>query len=204
MQLEQRFTLAHAPTVVWPQFHDIPALVQCLPGASLTGPMEGATVPLRFDVKLGPIAAGFVGTGTVTFDESAGSGVFEGSATDRRTNSRVKGAANFQVLPAPSGGSEIVVTVDYALTGTLAQFGRAGIVRELAAALTAQFARRLEAQLSQSSPRAEGQAEAQAAASGAEGDAGVVSGAAVKPLSLFGLLADVLRRQWARLRRRAA
>lgn len=198
MQLEQRFTLAHDPSVVWPQFQDIPALVECLPGASLTGPVEGSAVPLRFDVKLGPIAAGFVGSGNVTFDESAYQGVFDGAATDRRTNSRVKGAANFQVLPGVAGGTEVVVLVDYALTGTLAQFGRAGIVRELAAALTAQFASRLEERLNRTTA-AQGASTTLAAAESEAAGAAAPSAKPVQPLSLLGLIAQVLRRQWGRL-----
>jgi hypothetical protein len=43
----------------------------------------------------------------------------------------------------------VVVGVDYTLTGSLAQFSRGGIVRELANALTAQFAARLAARLPQ-------------------------------------------------------
>jgi uncharacterized protein len=196
MQLEQRFWLAHPPAVVWPQFQDIPALVGCLPGASLTGPVEGSTVPLRFDVKLGPISAGFVGAGSVTFDEAARTGVFDGSAVDRRTNSRVKGAANFQVLPGAKEGCDVVVVVDYTLTGPLAQFGRAGIVRELAGALTAQFASRLEQRLGGPAPTDAGAGvpEARPAAPGAQG---------AQPLSVMGLLGQVLRRLWARWFRRA-
>jgi hypothetical protein len=39
------------------------------------------------------------------------------------------------------------VRVDYVLSGSLAQFGRAGIVKELAGALTAQFAENLRVRL---------------------------------------------------------
>ncbi len=146
MQLEQRFTLAAPPEVAWPAFHRIELLVECLPGASLTGPAAVGEWPLRFDVKLGPITAGFVGTGRVSTDDRTHSGRFEGSATDKRTSSRVKGSASFAVEPG-SSGSIVRITVDYALTGTLAQFSRGGLVRELASALTAQFAANLSARL---------------------------------------------------------
>jgi len=163
MELEQQFELSIAPDLVWAAFQDIELLVTCLPGASLTGPAADGELPLRFEVKLGPIAAGFVGTGRVDFDQAARSGRFEGSASDKRTNSRVKGAAHFQLEPQipegsaagnPSTGSTVKVRVDYNLTGSLAQFSRAGIVRELASALTAQFANNLSERLLASTPQA--------------------------------------------------
>ena len=151
MQIEQSFALPLPPAAAWPAFHDIALLVQCLPGASLTGPVAGGEVPLRFDVKLGPIAAGFVGSGKVSFDEDRHGGRFEGAAADRKTNSRVKGAADFLLAPQDSG-TLVTVRVDYTLSGMLAQFGRAGIVRELATALTAQFAANLESRLAAAMP----------------------------------------------------
>ena len=147
MQIDQRFELPLAPAAAWPAFQDIALLVECLPGAALTGPAVDGDWPLRFDVRLGPIAAGFAGSGRVSFDDAAQHGRFEGAAADRKTASRVKGAADF-ALSAGGAGTIVVVSVDYALTGSLAQFSRAGIVRELANALTAQFAANLVARLS--------------------------------------------------------
>ena len=88
-----------------------------------------------------PAAAG------VSFDEAAQTGRFEGQAADKRTQSRVKGTADFGLGLRKPSGTAVTVTVDYALTGSLAQFSRGGIVRELAAALTAQFAQNLAARL---------------------------------------------------------
>lgn len=147
MQLEQRFRLSAPAARTWPAFRDVPLLVSCLPGASLEGPEQDGVWPLRFDVRLGPIAASFAGTGRLALDDAARSGRFEGQAADRKTQSRVKGAAAFALAEDETGGTEVSVSIDYALTGALAQFGRAGIVRELATALTAQFAQSLQARL---------------------------------------------------------
>lgn len=147
MQIEQRFQLPQPPQAVWQAFEDIGLLVDCLPGASLTADIVDGAVPLRFDVKLGPIKAGFVGNGQLSLYPEKRSGSFEGAAADRGTQSRVKGQASF-VVSEQAGGSAVDVTVDYALTGSLAQFSRGAIVRELANALTAQFAANLEARIS--------------------------------------------------------
>jgi carbon monoxide dehydrogenase subunit G len=192
MQIEQRFQLPLAPADAWPAFHDIALLVECLPGASLTGPAEGGEVPLRFDVKLGPIAAGFVGAGKVSFDEAARAGRFEGAAADRKTNSRVKGAADFS-LQEHRGGTLVTVLVDYTLSGALAQFGRAGIVRELATALTAQFAANLERRLTAATPAMTGQPQPLAPHPHT---------LAAAPLGGGSLLLQVLRARWARLTQR--
>jgi carbon-monoxide dehydrogenase small subunit len=44
--------------------------------------------------------------------------------------------------------TRVDVTIGYRLTGMLAQFGRAGLVQDLAARLTAAFAQNVEARLS--------------------------------------------------------
>jgi uncharacterized protein len=198
MQLEQRFPLAAPPARVWAAFRDVPLLVECLPGASLTGAEADGAWPLRFDAKLGPIAAGFLGQGRASFDDAARAGRFEGSAADARTQSRVRGVASFRV-EAEGETSVVVVGVDYTLTGSIAQFGRGGIVRELANALTVQFAARLAARLPQTSVEtpaspATSVASATATATASEATANRPS-AAVDAGPLLGL---VLRARWRR------
>lgn len=151
MQLEQSFTLAAEPARVWQAFHDVRLMVDCLPGASIKPGAEvvdGAEIPLLFKVKLGPIAAGFAGQGQLALDEAAQSGSFAGAAVDARSNSRVKGQASFALWPDPVG-TRVTLAVDFAITGSLAQFSREGIVRALAEQLTRQFADNLQARLPQ-------------------------------------------------------
>nr|WP_186329715.1 SRPBCC family protein [Variovorax boronicumulans] len=151
MQLEQSFTLAAEPARVWQAFHDVRLMVECLPGASIKPGAElteGAEIPLLFKVKLGPIAAGFAGQGQLVLDEAAQSGSFAGGAVDAKTNSRVKGQASFALLP-DAVGTRVALSVDFAITGSLAQFSREGIVRALAEQLTRQFADNLQARLPQ-------------------------------------------------------
>jgi carbon monoxide dehydrogenase subunit G len=206
MQLEQRFELPALPATVWAAFKDIGLLVDCLPGASLSGPAVDGELPLRFDVKLGPIAAAFAGSGRVSFDDAARQGRFEGSASDRRTQSRVKGAAQFTLEPG-GAGTVVQVRVDYALTGSLAQFSRGGIVRELAGALTSQFANNLAASLGRA-PATPTDAEADAASQPPTGHTAASSPVPAarpgpaQPLSAFALVAFALKARWLQLMRR--
>lgn len=186
MQLEQSFDLPVAPATAWPAFKDVELLVQCLPGAALAGPAVDGELPIRFDVKLGPIAAAFVGSGRVHLDDETQGGRFEGTAIDRRTNSRVKGAADFR-LAADGTGTRVSLVVDYSLTGTLAQFSRGAIVRELASALTSQFAANLAQRV---------HATAADAPTGAPASLPVAES---KPLNALPLLMLVLKSAWQRL-----
>lgn len=160
MQIEQAFTLQAPLEPVWHAFHDIDLLVGCLPGASIdpaAPAVADGSVALLFKVKLGPIAAQFKGRGQVTHDEAAHVGSFAGSAVDAKTNSRIKGEARFAVTPDPAAATEatrVAVTVDFTITGSLAQFSREGIVRALADTLSRQFADNLQRRLPQAAPAA--------------------------------------------------
>ena len=197
MQLEQQFLLTPPPAVAWPAFSDVALLVGCLPGASLTGESDAGQWPMRFDVRLGPVAASFAGQGRLVRDETTHTGRFEGQASDRRTGSRVKGSAAFALAPH-DGGTRVTVQVEYALTGALAQVGRAGIVRELAAALTAQFAANLQARLIErtDTPAPTGSASADAAQPEVQP---LQPAATPVPLDGGGLLWQALRRWLARI-----
>lgn len=157
MQLEQAFTLAAPIEPVWTAFHDVELLVDCLPGASIDPagtPADAQSVPLLFKVKLGPVAAAFAGQGRIALDDTARTGSFAGSAVDTRTSSRIKGEARFSVQPDADDArsTRVALTVDFTITGALAQFSREGIVRALADQLSRQFAEQLQARLPQAVP----------------------------------------------------
>src|SRR6185295_9508336 len=145
MQLEQSFDLAVPREAAWSAFQDVAMLVSCLPGASLASAADADPLQLGFAVKLGPITANFTGQGQIAYGTDY-TGSLSGSGADRGTGSRVKGSATFE-LRETTGGTHVRLAIDYALTGTLAQFGRAGIVKELAAGITRQFAANLRSRL---------------------------------------------------------
>lgn len=150
MQIEQGFKVDSPLKTVWAAFRQPEQLVSCLPGASIDGEPNGGVLPLVFKVKLGPIAANFKGVGDIQFDDEAHSGAFSGSAVDHRSNSRVKGLAQFELKPSSDNTTEVKVAVDFSISGPLAQFSRENLVRSLADQLTLQFASNLQWQLTQS------------------------------------------------------
>jgi len=179
VQLEETFELPFAQARVWASFKDIPLLVSCLPGASLQGNPGADPLQLVFTVKLGPVSARFAGEGSVVYDENY-TGTLTGAGTDRATNSRVKGSAAF-ALEAVDSATRVRLVIDYGLSGVLAQVGRPGIVKEMAAGLTRQFAANLRARIAERAGSVEGEA----------GDESLAA-AATQPLNAGALLGGAL------------
>lgn len=196
MQLEQSFDLPCARAAAWPAFADVAMLVACMPGATLEGaprPAEGGTeLDLLFTVKLGPITGAFQGKGVIRRDEATHAGAFAGAGADRKSGSRVKGEARFTLTEVAPGETRVDVMVDYQLSGPLAQFSRGAIVKELAAAMTRDFAANLRERL-----------QAVAAPAGAEparsGAAAVADDGAGAPAAALDAGRLVRRALWARI-----
>ena len=129
-------------------FGRVQDIASCLPGASLTGEPTPEHVEGQIRVKVGPIAAEFRGEAEIERDESSYSGQIIGVGSDKRSTSTTRGMISYRLLPAGDGQStEVAVTIGYTLTGMLAQVGRANIVQDVAARLTAAFVQNLEARL---------------------------------------------------------
>ncbi|WP_428248197.1 SRPBCC family protein [Ferrovibrio sp.] len=146
MQIEKEFTVAHGPDVVWGAFSDVRLVASCLPGAAILAELGDDRYRGQFSVKVGPLAASFEGDVTLKRDDAAMSGHVEGKGADAKSNSRASGSMTYRVLP-DAKGSRVAVDCTINLAGALAQFGKAGVVKEIANRITAEFVRNLEAQL---------------------------------------------------------
>jgi uncharacterized protein len=147
LEILQSFKAPFAADIVWRFFHDVEAVVGCLPGAALTAPPDAGKLALSMSVKLGPIVAQFAGDGAMRLDEAARRGSIAGGGSDRRSGSRIKGEAAFSLHEEGTDETRIDIRVDYAIAGSLAQFSRGGVVRELAERLTRQFSDNLRTML---------------------------------------------------------
>ncbi|MFC7054355.1 2Fe-2S iron-sulfur cluster-binding protein [Hansschlegelia quercus] len=143
---EQRFTVAFPAEDVFALFGDVRAVADCLPGAFVEATPSPERIEGGIRVKLGPIAAAFRGAASVSRDEADRAGRILGAGADGRSGAQ--GEIRYRVIDdATPGISEVVLTVGYTLKGPLAQFGRPGLVRDVAGRLTADFARNLEDRL---------------------------------------------------------
>lgn len=174
-KISETFCVAQPIDRVWAFFQDIPAVVTCLPGLELTGQPEPGTYRGRLKVKLGAITAGFEGEATIlTVDAAAFTTRIEGKGVDKKGGSRAQAGFVYRLTPEAEG-TAVVVDADINLSGPLAQFGRTGILNDVAREMTAQFAANLSAKLG-AQPSAAPQAEAAPAFSSAFAPAPALSG----------------------------
>ncbi len=152
---EQTLTLAQPPEAVFAVFSRIPEVAACLPGAFVEAMPTPECVEGGMRIQIGPIGATFRGAAQVTRDEAGRSGRIVGAGADAGGRSATQGEVRYQVRPGVAPGtSEVLLSVGYTLKGPLAQFGRPGLVRDIAGRLTADFARNLEALMAGAPPAA--------------------------------------------------
>jgi aerobic carbon-monoxide dehydrogenase small subunit len=156
---EETFLVRKPPATVWATFADTPAVAACLPGAALIE-HDAHAAKGRISVKLGPMSASFTGSAVIERDDAAMRGVIRGAASDRGTGSRTKGEVSYSLAPEGDGGqTRVLLSVEYSLQGSLAQFSRSGIAQDFARRLVADFAANLNARLTGEAPDRPGTAE---------------------------------------------
>lgn len=150
MEFDNSFEVPLPPDRAWPVLLDIPRIVGCMPGAELVEIVDSETFKGKVTVKLGPVTLNFAGT--VKFAEMDPQN-HRARAEARGNDSKGRGGATASVRfgLVPSGqGSRVDIHTNLSLTGSVAQYGRAtGVVRELAAQITTEFAQRLRARIEQ-------------------------------------------------------
>lgn len=145
----ESFTVGHPVDEVWDFFDRIGDVASCLPGASLAGEPVDGHVEGQIRIKVGPISAEFQGVADVSRDEATRTGTINGTGKDKRSNSATRGLIGYTVKPGDKPGeTRVDVSIGYTLTGVLAQFGRSGLVQDIAGRLIAAFVKNLEAKLS--------------------------------------------------------
>lgn len=148
VSFEQNFVVAYPRQQVWDMFGRVEEVAACLPGAGLAGKPSADHAEGQIRVKIGPISAEFRGEADIERDDRTFSGRIVGAGSDARSNSSTRGMIRYRLLPSDDGRStNVAMTIGYTLTGMLAQFGRSGIVQDVAARLTAAFVQNLEARL---------------------------------------------------------
>jgi len=194
MKLHQEFVIARPLGEVWNFLRDIPGVAVCIPGAEYLGPKEDGRHAGKVSAKVGPFQASFEGEADVRYDETRKSVSFEGKGVDRKGASRGKMTMACTLQEAGERTS-IVVDSDVQLSGTIAQFGRTGLITEIANALVADFVTNAEAAIGARRPRAgmtAGEMD-QAARAAVAPPARPIGGFALLLLALRGLFKSLFR-----------
>jgi carbon monoxide dehydrogenase subunit G len=146
MDLTHRFTVPTPVEETWAHFQDISSVAECFPGAQVTS-AEGDSFSGTVKVKLGPIALVYNGTGTfVEKDEVAHRFVVDAKGKDKRGNGTAGAKVTLSMTSSGSGGTDVEVLTDLAVTGKPAQFGR-GVMQDVSDKLLGQFVACLEQRL---------------------------------------------------------
>ena len=120
--LARTLVLKLPPDRVWALFRDLPAVIACLPGASLAdreSVTPGTPFAGRMTIAIGPIRAAFKGEAVVDYDEERRSGRVRGAGRDPLGRSSADGEMRSAVSPA-GVGSRIDIALAYRLKGPLA------------------------------------------------------------------------------------
>jgi carbon monoxide dehydrogenase subunit G len=139
VRLENSFEVVAPVERAWALLNDVPRVVPCMPGAELTETIDENRWKSLMHVKLGPISLQF-DTDVVreAEDPAAHSVVLATKARELRG----RGGAQARIessLSEVGGKTRVDIVTDLTLQGAVAQYGR-GIVPDVAAQLTKQFA----------------------------------------------------------------
>jgi carbon monoxide dehydrogenase subunit G len=153
MKLEQAFDVKAPLDTVWATLIDVERVAPCLPGAEITGSEDGVYHG-NFQVKIGPTTAAYRGQLEMeSLDEAAHVATMKARGQDKRG----QGSANATIvstLSETADGTHVEVDTDFTITGTLARFGRGGMMQDIANRLLRDFATCLEARLAAGEPAA--------------------------------------------------
>jgi carbon monoxide dehydrogenase subunit G len=146
MDLAHQFSVPTPVEETWAHFQDITSVAECFPGAQVAS-AEADTFSGSVKVKLGPIALVYNGSGTfVEKDEAAHRFVVDAKGKDKRGNGTAGAKVTLTMAPSASGGTDVEVLTDLAVTGKPAQFGR-GVMQDVSDKLLGQFVACLEQRL---------------------------------------------------------
>jgi uncharacterized protein len=146
MKLEQSFEVAAPLERVWGALIDVERVAPCLPGASVTGRNDDGSFTGEFKVKIGPTAASYSGTLTMSkVDADAHTATMEAAGTDKRGQGGASATIVSSVVDAGGGRTTVSVDTNYHITGRLARFGRGGMIEEISKRLLGEFSKNLQA-----------------------------------------------------------
>jgi hypothetical protein len=146
MKLQNTFEVPAPPDDAWRLLIDVPRIIPCMPGATLTETIDDETWKALMAVKLGPISLSFdTEVRQEHLDESAHEARLSANAREKRGRGAAQAVIESRLSPF-NGGTRIEITTDLALSGPVAQYGR-GLIEDVSTQLVKSFADCLQAQL---------------------------------------------------------
>ena len=143
------FEVPESREAVWALLNDVPRVVPCIPGATLTHAGANEEWQAEFPVTLGPVAMIF--DATITREVANESdGVVRLAVKAREKNGRGAATADVESRLEDEGkATRVTVSTNLRLQGTVARVGRSEIVEDVSRQMTDSFATCLKAKLAQ-------------------------------------------------------
>lgn len=142
IEIEKEFEVDQAPEEVWAFLVDPERVVECLPGAEVTGQVDDRTWEGEMGVELGPLGVSF--TGRMHFDRLDEENLeveMSGSGKDEKGRGSVSMSMHSRLERLDDGCTRVAVRQEVELTGRIASFGRGGIVQNVADMMFGRFTR---------------------------------------------------------------
>jgi carbon monoxide dehydrogenase subunit G len=148
LELTERFVVPATVDRVWQLFDDVPQVVTCMPGTQVTERVDEQTYRAQLTIAVGPIRPKFDVRATIERDDAIHEGTIHVDAVDKRGGSRARAQIVYKVAQEGSDDATAVELIQHVtLSGPLAQFGRTGVIEDINAQMTRQFAECLAAKL---------------------------------------------------------
>jgi uncharacterized protein len=142
-----RFEVAAPIETAWAYLLDVPKIANCVPGASLTQVIDDHTYDGKIEIRLGPIAVAYRGRVSLENIDAANHRVqIKAQGVESRGRGGASATSTAQLV-AKDAGTSVVMETEVQVSGVVAQFGRSGIMQEVAQRLTQRFGSCVEQQL---------------------------------------------------------
>jgi uncharacterized protein len=152
MVITTRFEIGAPIEAAWAYLLDVPKIAHCVPGASLTEVIDDKTYAGKVEVKLGPIGVSYKGRITIdSIDETTHTVQVKAEGAETRGRGGASAMMTAQLQPSEKGTS-VVMNTDVSVSGVVAQFGRTGIMQEVAQRMAQRFASCVDQELRAATP----------------------------------------------------
>jgi hypothetical protein len=142
-----RFDLSVPVDAAWAYLLDVHKVAGCVPGASLTEVVDEHTFDGKIEIRLGPIAVGYRGRVSLQNIDPANHQLeIKAQGVENRGRGGATSTTRARLTPG-EGGTSVVMETELQVSGVVAQFGRSGIVQDVAQRLTQRFGSCVEEQL---------------------------------------------------------
>ncbi len=147
-EITESFITEHPIERVWQFFQNVPEVVTCMPGLTLTEETGDMSYRGVVTVRVGPISATFEGEATIVETDAAAHRCrLDAKGIDKRGGNHATASVTYELARHGANGTEVTLSGEIKLAGALAQIGRGAILHDVAHELTRQVVDGLNAKL---------------------------------------------------------